>query len=563
VQYTDPTGHTTDWEIDWFMGRQGDPSEYKNGMRVTKSSSSSSGSTVTLSDVADATTWSKGSSKATFSFNGTQQDLYVENGKAYDSWGNVRGTIENGHIVVTNKEFNSMFGNSTGSVSNSTTVNVKQGDHVTSASTYAGSNVTINNYGIMDTITTGKNSSLVLNNYGTAKNVNVGENGTAKIYNYEGGRINKITGGDITDDEKKGKVGMYIGNKGIIDYVLTGKYSQNEINNYDEVGGKLTLETGEGNSTIILNGQYGVSLRNGRGEIVYRLYKGTNYYDINVNDLYLNQRLEVMINKEGWSFKPNEGTKYTEYKKTNSFLFLGMGSTSSQGTGNPVKVVSPVWQSSDADYSPAVQSMLLELNFDWYFADSIEEQNRIVQRAKDIRKDAEDGIEWWVDKAGKITSAAADEFSWFLGGSPSANERDKWLEMNQMFQSDLTIKDNQSLKAGMFIAGVLMPGPGSGEANAAGRVLKSWIKHGTYNEVKETLGKEGVEQFIKAMNKGIVGGVKENGIKLLSGEGIEAGGKYYKYELKVLGKGTSHYRILGNYDQKTGHVIFEKLVNLK
>ncbi len=563
VQYTDPTGHTTDWEIDWFMGRQGDPSEYKNGMRVTKSSSSSSGSTVTLSDVADATTWSKGSSKATFSFNGTQQDLYVENGKAYDSWGNVRGTIENGHIVVTNKEFNNMFGNTTGSVSNSTTVNVKQGDHVTSASTYAGSNVTINNYGIMDTITTGKNSSLVLNNYGTAKNVNVGENGTAKIYNYEGGRINKITGGDITDDEKKGKVGMYIGNKGIIDYVLTGKYSQNEINNYDEVGAKLTLETGEGNSTIILNGQYGVSLRNGRGEIVYRLYKGTNYYDINVNDLYLNQRLEVMINKEGWSFKPNEGTKYTEYKKTNSFLFLGMGSTSSQGTGNPVKVVSPVWQSSDADYSPAVQSMLLELNFDWYFADSIEEQNRIVQRAKDIRKDAEDGIEWWVDKAGKITSAAADEFSWFLGGSPSANERDKWLEMNQMFQSDLTIKDNQSLKAGMFIAGVLMPGPGSGEANAAGRVLKSWIKHGTYNEVKETLGKEGVEQFIKAMNKGIVGGVKENGIKLLSGEGIEAGGKYYKYELKVLGKGTSHYRILGNYDQKTGHVIFEKLVNLK
>ena len=487
----------------------------------------------------------------------------MENGKAYDSWGNVRGTIENGHIVVTNKEFNSMFGNTTGSVSNSTTVNVKQGDHVTSASTYAGSNVTINNYGIMDTITTGKNSSLVLNNYGTAKNVNVGENGTAKIYNYEGGRINKITGGDITDDEKKGKVGMYIGNKGIIDYVLTGKYSQNEINNYDEVGAKLTLETGEGNSTIILNGQYGVSLRNGRGEIVYRLYKGTNYYDINVNDLYLNQRLEVMINKEGWSFKPNEGTKYTEYKKTNSFLFLGMGSTSSQGTGNPVKVVSPVWQSSDADYSPAVQSMLLELNFDWYFADSIEEQNRIVQRAKDIRKDAEDGIEWWVDKAGKITSAAADEFSWFLGGSPSANERDKWLEMNQMFQSDLTIKDNQSLKAGMFIAGVLMPGPGSGEANAAGRVLKSWIKHGTYNEVKETLGKEGVEQFIKAMNKGIVGGVKENGIKLLSGEGIEAGGKYYKYELKVLGKGTSHYRILGNYDQKTGHVIFEKLVNLK
>ena len=114
----------------------------------------------------------------------------------------------------------------------------------------------------------------------------------------------------------------------------------------------------------------------------------------------------------------------------------------------------------------------------------------------------------------------------------------------------------------MFIAGILMP-TGSGEANAAGRVLKSWIKHGTYNEVKKTLGKEGVEQFIKAMNKGIVSGVKEKGIKLLDGKGIKAAGKYYKYELKVLGKGTSHYRILGNFDSKTGHVIFEKLVNFK
>ena len=32
-----------------------------------------------------------------------------------------------------------------------------------------------------------------------------------------------------------------------------------------------------------------------------------------------------------------------------------------KGTGNTTKVVSPVWQSSDANYSPAIQSKLLEL----------------------------------------------------------------------------------------------------------------------------------------------------------------------------------------------------------
>ena len=230
-----------------------------------------------------------------------------------------------------------------------------------------------------------------------------------------------------------------------------------------------------------------------------------------------------------------------------------------EGTGKPVKVVSPVWQSSDADYSPAVQRMILELNFDWYFADSIKEQNKIVQRAKDIRKDAEDGIEWWVDKAGKITSAAADEFSWFLGGSPSANESNKWLEINQMFQSDMKITDDKTLATGMFIAGMLMPG--GKEGNLFSKGVKSWIKHGTYNELRDTLGKEGVEKFIKAASKGIVGAEGENGIKLIGGKGIEEAGKLYKYELKVFGKGTSHYRILGNYDEKTGHIIFEKIIN--
>lgn len=54
---------------------------------------------------------------------------------------------------------------------------------------------------------------------------------------------------------------MYIENRGIIDYVLTGKNSYNEINNIDELGAKLTLETGVGNNTIIINSQKGVSIK--------------------------------------------------------------------------------------------------------------------------------------------------------------------------------------------------------------------------------------------------------------------------------------------------------------
>ena len=116
------------------------------------------------------------------------------------------------------------------------------------------------------------------------------------------------------------------------------------------------------------------------------------------------------------------------------------------------------------------------------------------------------------------------------------------------------------LAAGMFIAGMLT---GGGEENVAGNVIKSWISHDAYNEVRNTLGKEGVEKFIKAMGKGIVGAQGESGIKMLAGKGIEAGGECYKYEIKVLSKGTSHYRILGNLDEKTGHIIFERLENLK
>ncbi|WP_313563416.1 hypothetical protein, partial [Ruminiclostridium cellobioparum] len=91
----------------------------------------------------------------------------------------------------------------------------------------------INNYGIMDTITTGKNSSLTLNNYGTVKNeVRLGENGTAVINNYKGAYIKDVIGGDITD--KNSQKGINATNYGEIHYIKTGAYSTNEVFNYGD-----------------------------------------------------------------------------------------------------------------------------------------------------------------------------------------------------------------------------------------------------------------------------------------------------------------------------------------
>ncbi|MCX8128630.1 MAG: hypothetical protein N3I35_00830 [Clostridia bacterium] len=56
-----------------------------------------------------------------------------------------------------------------------------------------------------------------------------------------------------------------------------------------------------------------------------------------------------------------------------------------------------------------VQTMLLELNFGWYFA-------------------------------------------------TTQQERDEWLELNKLFQEDMSINDTGGRETGMFLAGMLTPG---------------------------------------------------------------------------------------------------------
>ncbi|WP_404559643.1 MULTISPECIES: polymorphic toxin-type HINT domain-containing protein [unclassified Paenibacillus] len=84
-----------------------------------------------------------------------------------------------------------------------------------------------------------------------------------------------------------------------------------------------------------------------------------------------------------------------------------------------------------------------------------------------------------------------------------------------------------------------------------------WIKHDTYNEIRNKFGKDAVDKFTDAMNKGLVSGQGANGIKLLSGDGVKVGGSFFKYEIKIKGK-YGDWRVYGNYDAKLNRIIFNK-----
>ena len=82
-----------------------------------------------------------------------------------------------------------------------------------------------------------------------------------------------------------------------------------------------------------------------------------------------------------------------------------------------------------------------------------------------------------------------------------------------------------------------------------------WINHDVYNEIRNKFGKSGVDKFINAMKKGLVSAQNENGIKMLSGKGVKIGNIYYSYEVKIKGL-FGDWRIYGNLDESSGHIIF-------
>ncbi|MHB8064908.1 MAG: hypothetical protein ACYDG2_20175, partial [Ruminiclostridium sp.] len=175
---------------------------------------------------------------------------------------------------------------------------INNSGYIRTINTGDNSNTTVNNRSIIDTLNTGKNSSLVLNNSGQITNVKIGENGTAEINNYY--YIKKITGGDITDDSKKGKIGMNISNSGYIGEIHTGAYSENEV---DTLNGHIDwLETGLNNGTKV-SGANKITKSDGNGTTLYKLFSSdgkTSKWVDNINT----QDIARDIASGLWSFSP-------------------------------------------------------------------------------------------------------------------------------------------------------------------------------------------------------------------------------------------------------------------
>jgi hypothetical protein len=111
---------------------------------------------------------------------------------------------------------------------------------VTSVTIPNGSNATINNRSIIDTINTGKSSSLLLYNYGEIKRVNIGEESAALINN--SGSIGSINA------EKDNQIAIY--NKGTINKINTGINSISDIINVGKIG---SLNIGSFNKSMLFN----------------------------------------------------------------------------------------------------------------------------------------------------------------------------------------------------------------------------------------------------------------------------------------------------------------------
>ena len=82
-----------------------------------------------------------------------------------------------------------------------------------------------------------------------------------------------------------------------------------------------------------------------------------------------------------------------------------------------------------------------------------------------------------------------------------------------------------------------------------------FIKHDIYNDMRNKLGEKGANQFISAMNKGLVGPTGQEGIKMLSGNSVKIGSTLYQYEVKLFGE-MANYRLYGNFDKDLGQIVF-------
>ncbi len=160
-------------------------------------------------------------------------------------------------------------------------------------------------------------------------------------------------------------------------------------------------------------------------------------------------------------------------------------------SNSPIVYVDPSghWQEGDGNYSLTVQTMLLQLTIDYYLAETDEERSSIHDHANNIRELADGGWGWGLDNLKKVTEAATNEFSWFLGGSSSHFQRDEYLSYVSMFQ-DITINNQTYLQKGMFVVSLFT---GSGESKVAIKDFRSLI--GTNKTLIKCAEQAGADKF--------------------------------------------------------------------
>ena len=84
----------------------------------------------------------------------------------------------------------------------------------------------------------------------------------------------------------------------------------------------------------------------------------------------------------------------------------------------------------------------------------------------------------------------------------------------------------------------------------------AYIKHETYNEVRNLKGKKAIDEFIAAMKKGSTNNGHDAGIKFINGASPNGSKRKFDYELKVK-REMGNYRIYGNYVEELKHIVFD------
>jgi RHS repeat-associated protein len=184
-------------------------------------------------------------------------------------------------------------------------------------------------------------------------------------------------------------------------------------------------------------------------------------------------------------------------------------------SNNPIAFFDPTghWQSTDTQYSMAVQNLLLELTIKWYLSNN-SDRTAISQQADIIRGRVSSGGGWWLDHAKQITEAGCDIFNGIAGSPESISkfQRDELLEVANIFQEINVSKSGSNLMQGTGF--VLSLFTGVGEERMAIKGATSLIKESnTLVKAAQKAGSnEAVQKEINSLVKQFLSGNANPGI---------------------------------------------------